>query len=280
MFARLCHIVPNGALNRADHASDGPKRDAIEFREGAFLPYFKRVPTNMYTQPVVHDGVSSVHHPDDVHNFSRNVFSSLTDQCELAFQHHPARTAGDRRGSSVGTDRTSRPDRQIGHREYLLKQDERGRTTHSAAGLGTLGDQPGGTELDRRNGLVHRGDHCQDSTFAQLSQVRNMSNEINHHGVDGLGQGNRQRPVQAHPEGARVTRGHPPKIGRGVRPEVEHAEAARSFGRDHKGRVGGAERAQAQHPISIRRHVHCARFLTVQGWGERNSARVPTDRYG
>ncbi|MEU0877046.1 hypothetical protein ABZ345_00495 [Lentzea sp. NPDC005914] len=278
-FARPCEIVSNGPLNRADDASDGPKRDTIEFGERAFLANFERVLTNMYTQPGVHDGVGTVHRTDHVHNFSGNMFSSLRDECELAFQHHSARTAGDRRCRRVGADGPGHPDRQIGQREHLLEQHERGCATHSAACLGTLGDQPGGPELDRRNGFRHRGDHGEYSAFTQFSQVRNSVAEINHDRVDSVRQRARQRPVQPYREGALVARGDTPQVTGGMRPKIEHTECARSFGRDHEGRVGGAERTQTQHPISIRQHVHCARFLTVQGVGRKEFSSLPTHQY-
>ncbi len=278
-FARLCDIVPNGAPNRADDASDGPKRDAIEFRERAFLTNFERVPTNMHTQAVVHDGVGAVHRADRVHNFSGNMFSGLGDERELAFQHHSARPTGDGGGSRVRPDRSRHPDRQIGDREHLLEQHERGRTSHPAARLGALRDQPGHPELDRRNSLGHRGDHGQHATFTQLSQVRERANKIHDNGVDGVRQGTRQRPVQTHPERALVTRRDMAQVAGGVRPKIEHAESARSFGRDHEGRVRGAERTQTQHPISIRQHVHCARFLTVQGVERKEFSSLPTRQY-
>ncbi|GGU57953.1 hypothetical protein GCM10010178_57890 [Lentzea flava] len=97
--------------------------------------------------------------------------------------------------------------------------------------------------------------------------------EIDHDRVDGIGQRHAQRPVQPHRERAAVSLDDALKITGGMGPEIEHAESTGSFSRDHEGRVRGAERTQAQHPFSIRQHVHCARFLTVQGWGERNSVR-------
>lgn len=47
VLTRQGEIVPNAPRNRADHASNGPKRGTVEISQGTFLTNFERVLTNM-----------------------------------------------------------------------------------------------------------------------------------------------------------------------------------------------------------------------------------------
>ena len=128
---------------------------------------------------------------------------------------------------------------------------------------------PAATTSMGRDSFGNRGDHRENAPFAQLSQVREIPNEIHYDGIDRARKRDRQRPVEPHPERAWMTRCDAAEVGGGVRPEVEDAEAARSFGRDHEGRVGGAERAETQHPFSIRRHVTALTSSPCRGVGRK-----------